>query len=123
MAESTNTIDRGHSPALLWWVMWAGPLAWAADEGFSYVLAQHSCSTGHSYVLHAITAICFVIALTGAAGAHRAYHRLPHDASDKGPTPLDRGYFQILFGAVFSLAFAVVIIALAVPRWILSPCD
>jgi hypothetical protein len=37
--------------------MWAGPLAWAIDLGFSYVMAQHACSTGHYYVLHVITVV------------------------------------------------------------------
>jgi hypothetical protein len=101
----------------------AGPLAWAADLGVSYVLAQHACSTGHHYVPHVITAVCFVIALTGFAAGWTEYKKLPREVDDKGPRPLDRAYFQILFGIVFSLAFSLVIIVGAVPRWILSACD
>jgi uncharacterized membrane protein YidH (DUF202 family) len=87
------------------------------------VLAQHACSTGHHYVLHLITIICFLIALTGAAAGYTAYQQLPREVSDKGRRPFDRAYFQVLFGIVFSFSFAVVVIAGAVPRWILSPCD
>jgi hypothetical protein len=36
---------------------------------------------------------------------------------------MDRTHFQVLFGMVFSLAFTIVIIAEAVPRWILHPCQ
>ena len=123
MAELEHTVRRGQAPALIWWTMFAGPLAWACDLGFSYVLEQHTCSTGHHYVLHVITAICALIALTGFATGWVAYGAIPRDASDEGARPVDRTHFQVLFGMVFSLAFTVVIIAEAVPRWILHPCQ
>lgn len=123
MAELENTVRKGEAPALVWWTMFAGPVAWACDVGFSYVLQQHSCSTGHYYVLHLITAICGIIALTGLAAGLGAYSRIPKEANDHGVRPMDRTHFQILFGMVFSIAFTVVIIAQGVPRWILNPCQ
>ena len=101
----------------------AGPLAWACDLGFSYVLAQHSCSTGHRYVLHVITVVCGLGALSGLATGWMAYSTIPQEANEEGARPVDRTHFQVIFGLVFSVAFTVVIIAGAVPRWILSPCD
>jgi formate/nitrite transporter FocA (FNT family) len=123
MAELQRSAKQGHAPASLWWAMCGGPLAWALDLGFSYALAQHSCSTGHYYVMHLITGVCFVIALSAAFAASSQYKELPQEVSDEGRSPLDRAYFQVLFGFVFSIAFAVIIIAGAVPRWILSPCQ
>ncbi len=123
MAQLENTVRRGQAPALVWWTMFAGPLAWACDLGFSYVLEQHSCSTGHHYVLHVITVVCALLALTGFATGWIAYTAIPHEASDEGARPMDRTHFQVLFGIVLSLAFTVVIIAEAVPRWILHPCQ
>ena len=103
--------------------MSAGPLAWACDLGFSYVLEQHTCSTGHHYVLHVITVVCALIALTGFAAGIAAYKRIPEDASEEGVRPMDRTHFQVLFGMVFSLGFTMAVIAAAVPRWILHPCQ
>jgi len=123
MAEIENTVRKGEASALIWWTMFAGPFAWACDLGFSYVLEQHTCSTGHHYVLHVITVVCALIALTGFAAGMAAYKRVPEDANDHGVRPMDRTHFQILFGMVFSLAFTVVIIAEAVPRWVLHPCQ
>ena len=123
MAKLEQTVKPGAAPAFVWWTMFAGPVAWAFDLGFSYVLTQHSCSTGHHYVLHVVTIVCGVVALTGFASGIVAYAALPHEASAEGVRPLDRTYFQVIFGIVFSLAFTVVVIAAAVPRWILSPCD
>jgi formate/nitrite transporter FocA (FNT family) len=103
--------------------MCAGPIAWGCDLGFSYSLTHHTCSTGHHYVLHAISVICALIALSGLAAGWAAYKVLPEEASDEGKRPMDRAHFQIIFGIVFSIAFTVVIIAGAVPRWILNPCQ
>lgn len=123
MAEKEQVVERGRAPALVWWCMLAGPLAWAGDLSFSYVLAQHACSTGHHYVLHVITIVCFLTALTGLVAGFSVHSKVPKEAIDKGPRPMDRTHFQVLFGLVFSAAFAIVIIAGAVPRWILSACD
>jgi uncharacterized membrane protein YidH (DUF202 family) len=123
MAEFEQTVESGHTPAGLWWSLGAGPLAWAIDLGFSYVLTQHSCSTGHHYVLHLITAICFLIAASGAVVGYLQYQRLPREVTEEGPRSWDRAYFQVLFGIVFSVSFAIVVIAGAIPRFILSPCD
>jgi hypothetical protein len=123
MAEFEQTVESGHTPAGLWWSLGAGPLAWAIDLGLSYVLTQHSCSTGHHYVLHLITAISFLIAASGAVAGYLQHKRLPREVTEEGPRSWDRAYFQVLFGIVLSIAFAVVVIAGAIPRFILSPCD
>jgi hypothetical protein len=123
MAELQQTVRRGEAPGFIWWAICAGPLAWAADLSFSYVLTQHSCSTGHHYILHVITVVCSLIAISGFVAALSVYRAIPDEATKDGQHPRDRTYFQVLFGIVFSLAFTVVIIAGAVPRWILSPCD
>ena len=123
MEELENTVRPREAPAFVWWTMFSGPFAWACDLGFSYVLEQHTCSTGHHYVLHVITVVCALIALSGFAAGWAAYHSLPREATDEGVRPMDRTHFQIIFGIVFSLAFTVVIVAEAVPRWIMSPCQ
>ena len=105
------------------WSLIAGFGAWAIDLGCSYVLEQHSCSTGHYYVLHITSIVCFVIALTGFGTGWMEFRRFPGTTSEEGGSHFDRAHFQALLGMAFSLSFAVVIIAGAVPRWILSPCE
>jgi hypothetical protein len=116
-------VSEGETPAAVRWSLAAGFLAWILDEGLSYVVTQHSCSTGHYYLLHLISAFCFAVALTGVYAGWTAAQKLPHDKMEEGPRPPDRAHFQSLLGMLFSASFSVVIIALAVPRWILSPCD
>ncbi len=106
------------SLVVLWYGVLVGPGAWALDEGLSYAITQHACSTGQYYILHVISVICFLLAATGiAAGA------LERMAAQKAGSVRDRSLFMAHLGIVTSLTFALVIVALAVPRWILTPCD
>src|SRR4051812_15624246 len=123
MARSEQQIQAGRTPFGLWWSLVAGFAAWAFDLGASYMLEQHSCSTGHHYVLHVITGVCLAAALTGFATGLVEFRRFPGSTSEEGGSPLDRAHFQALLGMAFSLCFAIVIVAGAVPRWILSPCE
>jgi hypothetical protein len=123
MARSEQIIKSGRTPWGLWWSMAAGFAAWGVDLGLSYMLEQHSCSTGHHYVLHVISVTCFLIALSGLFFGVAELRALPKNAKEEGGSRFDRAHFQALLGIAFSLSFAVVIIAGSVPRWILSPCD
>src|SRR3954453_4943533 len=123
MESSAQQIQSGRTPPGLLWSLIAGFFAWGLDLGLSYMLEQHSCSTGHHYVLHVISIVCFLIALSGFFFGVAELRALPQNASEEGGSSFDRAHFQALLGIVFSLSFAVVIIAGSVPRWILSPCD
>ena len=123
MGETQQEVQYGKTPSGLLWSLVAGFAAWGTDLGLSYMLDQHSCSSGHHYVLHVISIVCFVIAISGLLTGFTALRSLPRSAHAEGGKPLDRAHFQALLGMAFSFAFSIVIIAGSVPRWILSPCD
>ena len=123
MAQSEQSIQAGRTPWGLWWSLAAGFASWGTDLGLSYMLEQHSCSTGHHYVLHAIGIVCFLIALSGFGTGLVEFKRFPGTTSEEGGSPFDRAHFQALLGMALSLSFAVLVIAGSVPRWILSPCE
>jgi hypothetical protein len=123
MANLERHIRIGKTPWGIWWSLIAGFLAWGADLAISYVLEQHSCSTGHHYVLHIVSLVSFAIAITGFAAGLYEFRQFPTGTSEEGGSHFDRAHFQALMGIGFSLSFAVVIIAGSVPRWILSPCN
>jgi hypothetical protein len=123
MARVAQTIDAGQTPWSLCWSLVAGFAAWGTDLGLSYVLEQHSCSTGHHYVLHVISLVCIAIALSGFGTGLSEFKQLPQNSTEEGGSRFDRAHFEALLGMAFSLSFAVVIIAGSVPRWILSPCE
>ncbi len=121
MAENKKaTMARAPVPQVMGVII--GPLAFGADLLISYALVQHACSTGHHYVLHLVSIICLLIALSGAWLSWLQYQAVSN-ANDEGGSPFDRAHFVALLGIASSLWFALVIIANAVPRFILSPCD
>ena len=116
-------LEVGKTPWGIWWGLIAGFLAWGLDLGFSYVLQRTSCYTGHESVLHAITAVCLLMALSGFAAGFSEFRHFSGDSSEEGGRRLDRAHFQAILAIMFSLGFALVVLAGAVPRWILNPCD
>jgi hypothetical protein len=110
------------NPLLLWTGILLGPIAWALDEGLSYALAQHSCSTGHFYVLYVISGICLTVAVSGALIARSQLARVG-EGSESGGGPHDRSWWMAVLGIAFGIGFSLVIIAIAVPKIMLSPCD
>ncbi|HWR15932.1 MAG TPA: hypothetical protein VN577_13980 [Terriglobales bacterium] len=110
------------SAAVQFYAVAIGPIAAAVDMGLSYATVYHACSTGHHYVLHVISVVCVLFALSGAYVGWREYQTV-REYSDDGGHPLDRTHFLALMGVVASIGFALVIVALAVPKFILSPCD
>lgn len=122
MAIGAHSPDEPVSIAALWWGILIGPTAWALDQGLSYALAQHACSTGHFYVLHVTSAVMFVLALTGLLAAWRQLGPV-RNGREEGGSPVDRSWFMAWFGILMSAGFALTIIALSVPKIVLSPCD
>jgi RsiW-degrading membrane proteinase PrsW (M82 family) len=110
------------SPAAQFYALLIGPFAWAGDLGCSYAFVYHACSTGHHYVLHVITGLALLFALTGAfVGWHE--FRAFRDGHEEGGSPLDRSYFMAVLGIASGLGFALVIVATAVPKFVFSPCQ
>ena len=122
-ATFEKDIEAGKTSWGIWWALVAGFLAWGLDLGLSYMLEQHSCSTGHHYVLHTISFVCVLVALSGFFTGFSELRRFPANTSEEGGSHFDRAHFQALMGAALSLAFTLVVIAGAIPRWILSPCE
>jgi hypothetical protein len=122
MAETRQLDTPAIRDAELWWAILIGPAAWALDQGISYAIEQHACSTGHFYVLHVATVVFIVLALTGALVGWRqlAKHQ---GGAEEGGSVRDRRWFMALLGILLSVEFAVVILAMMVPKLILSPCD
>jgi hypothetical protein len=123
MSDNPQAVPQGRTPEGIYWSLVAGVSAWFANLGINYTLEQHSCSTGHHYVLYVTTAICFVIALSGALIGFAEIRKHPIEVSEEGGDPEDRAHFQSLLGVALSASFAVSILAVSVPMWILNPCE
>ena len=109
--------------ALLWAGVLAGPTAWALDLGVSYSLVKWTCGHQHASVLRLITLGALLMIVAGAIASWRALAAVPTDATDEGGRPFDRGRFMAVLGLTTSALFAVVVIATAIPRWMIDACQ
>jgi hypothetical protein len=123
MVADELTIHTGETPSPLRWSLLSGFFAFALDFGIGYVLRLHSCSVDRALWLRLLTIVCLAIALSGLVIGQRFLRRLPRHANEEGGEPYDRAHFQALLGMAFSIGFAIAILAVSMPRWILRPCD
>lgn len=122
-AERAQEFRSGTGVLALWWGALSGPIAFALDEVLSYAIVQHSCSTGYHWLLHLYTAIAILLCLSGLLAAQWCYRQLPHIAGSEGGSTESRSRWMAIYGSASNIAFIVAIIALAIPKWALSPCD
>ena len=115
-------VEQWRTLALLWTAILSGPLAWACDEVVGYSATAHECSTGHMLLLHGLTvggllacAVGLLCALTVRSGTF--FHALPEGGRRQ------RIHSMVLAGIFLSVGFALAIMATAIPKWILTPCD
>jgi hypothetical protein len=123
MAVNLEDFRSGAGATALWWGVLAGPIGFALDEVLSYAIVQHACSTGSHRLLHFYTVIAILFSLSGFAAAQWCYRHISQDMNGTNDSVLLRSRWMALYGIAASIAFAIVIIAVSIPKWTLSPCD
>lgn len=124
MANAAEAQDlRRRREAMLWAGIFAGPSAWSLDLGLSYLLVWHARRTGHAYWLYIVTAAALGLAALGAAFAWKVFGEVRSDTSELEGRTRGRARFMALGGLLLSVFSALLIIAEAVPKFILRPVD
>jgi hypothetical protein len=99
------------------------PTVWALEFIISYAITQHACATGKYWELYLLSLVSCLLATGATFIAFRNLGLTSEKQSSDGGTPLDRTRFMAITGLMISAFFVVVIVAEAVPRFILSPCE
>jgi hypothetical protein len=97
-----------------------GPAAWLLHLNVSYLFVTESCGDRTKIMLHAITAVCVVLALIAAAIAWRIRAAC---AAEPSTTSAERMKWTSTMVLVLSLSMVVVILAQQIPNLILRSCD
>lgn len=100
-----------------------GPVAWLVDLDVSYALASQACRSGHLGVIRLVPCLSLLVVGGAVFAAWWSTRQTSRNAQDDGGRPDDRAHFMAVSGLVLSAVFALVIIAQAIPRFILGPCD
>jgi hypothetical protein len=109
--------------AVLWIGILIGPIAWACDLLIRYALVHWSCGVQHTAVLKLISFATLLLIIGGGVVASRALRQTPPREPTDGGNPVSRARFMAMFGVLTSVLFAVVVVAGAVPQWVLDACD
>ena len=121
MKAQVHRIEETLTLAGLWTGIFAGPFSWALDEAVRYRVVAHACSTGEMLLLHILT----LGALTGCAvGFFCAWKASPGIPGVRlSAYSEESGCAMATAGMILSVGFALVIMATAIPRWMLSACN
>jgi hypothetical protein len=110
-------------PALLWFALLGGPVAWSAHLLASYPLVRVACNANNEMILHSVTIVTVALAALAGFVGWREWHRLDREAeSEAEALVLRRARFMALSGAVLGGFFAVVTIAEGLPVFFGDPC-
>jgi len=122
MAASGRDTDMTSDsrPAMLWAAWLAGPVAWTLHLNLSYVLVPWVCASGAPAVLHLVTLGSLLIAGVGAAMAWRVWRRSTEARPE--PPAATRTRFMAIAGLLSAAYFVTVIVAQAVPVFLVPPC-
>jgi hypothetical protein len=104
--------------------LWAGilvaPAACAANLELGYLLVHPACLRNDMTPLHVVQILCLAAALEGGLIAWRALRREQTGVSGEAG---DRSRFLAGLGVWTSALFALVIVAQAVPSFVLHQCQ
>jgi hypothetical protein len=125
MADSTPDPETRaeRRDGLLWFSVLAGPFAWVLTEQLSYMLTPTACWTGRQIILHLVPLTTLLIVLAGALVARGRWRREPEGSTEKGLSEDSRVRFMATAGFWLCVAFALAILAEAVPTLVLRVCD
>ena len=113
---------RWLSPLPLWTGILAGPVAWSLDLGISYAIVKWACIARREDVLAILTAAALTMVAAGSGVSWAALRHTRDDRPEDGGRPRQRARFMALLGLASSAMFALAIVAMAIPWWVLDAC-
>lgn len=104
----------------IWIALLAAPVAFAALLSVNYALVPWACYEQRAGVLHAASALAFVL---GSLGAWQAWRAWREESSREDDSPRSgRRRFLAITALLLSLYFLLAIVALEIPNLFLEPC-
>jgi hypothetical protein len=108
---------------VLWTTDLGPPIIWLFSFQAIFALAPWACIFQVKAWLYFVSILAFVLELGIAALAWSQWKALGAELPGQGAGSLPRARMMALAGMVFGLAFAMVVIAQAIPELILGACQ
>lgn len=105
----------------LWGGLLIPPIAWLIDLQISYAIAGWVCETGRHWIIDVTTLITLLITLAAGALSLGTWRMIEPAADDADPRS-GRTRLMAIGGMVNAAFFALVIVATAIPNFMLRSC-
>jgi hypothetical protein len=105
---------------MIWFALFAGPVAWALRQLASYALVSPACGMGSTQPLIAIAAAMLGLTLLGAWTGRLC---LTRSRADGRGAVMMRASFMASVAVGLNLLVALLIVLSTVAEFILSPCE
>lgn len=123
LGEEERLVSRG-AVAGLWFSLLAPPLAFLVQLEANYALVSWACARGDRLPLHLITLAALVVAAAAWLVAWREWRAVRGPWPDYvTPAPSPRSRFMAALGMLVSALFIVLLVAQAIPAFVLTPCQ
>jgi hypothetical protein len=107
----------------LWVGLLLAPIAFLIDLEVAYALVPPACSSRNTTPLHLVHLACFLLTLYGLFTAWRSWKLTGPTWPGEQGDPLARSRFLAATGLLVSAMFALVIVAMWIPSFLLDPCQ
>ncbi len=122
MAEPKQ-FTRQSARFALWLGPTIGPLAWLIDLQVSFAADRAACEGHSSMLLHVVSITTLLIALLGVWLTWKGWRQAGNEWPGEEEGIIPRSRFLAFIGFGTNLMFVAAIIAQAVPKLMLNPCQ
>lgn len=110
---------HGREEFALWRSLLGAPVLWLVQFQTNYTLVPWTCKHGKFFLIHIVSAVFLVMAIFLGASAFRKMKSQQIASSGEMDAV---GDFMLLLGVLLSALFSLLIVAQAIPTFVLSPC-
>ena len=102
----------------IWYSLLLAPVLALTDQSVAFATSGWACSHQHASAVHAVHGLFLVAIVAGTVVAWRYWRSLPEKAAE----PVASRYFLAALAAASGALSALVVLAMWIPTWALSPC-
>ena len=101
----------------IWFALLLAPVLALTDQSVAYATAGWACTHQHAAVVHGVHAVFLAAILAGTLAAWRHWRATPARAE-----PLASRHFLAGLATASGALSSLVVLAMWIPNWMLSPC-
>jgi hypothetical protein len=121
--DPRTEVPDARSIRALWTGLLLAPIAFLIDLEVAYALVPTACSSRNELPVHLVHLACLLVALFGGLVAWGCWKATGSTWPGEEGGPMGRTKFMAGTGMWLSLLFALVIVAMWIPSFVLNPCQ